>query len=134
MKEPIIIKELGLIYGRDAIFLEKIEFDGTRSVKLTGEFNGSLCENVNSENDKLIPYEISFKGILEFKIIELDFYNHSDYTSSFEKVIDSKRITEFKNSYYGDIKVKKSHEHYIFHTHDDIIELVADQFELKLKI
>ena len=64
MNEPIIIEELGKIWGRDAIFLDGIEFDGTHSVKLIGDFNGSLCENV--ENDKWISYELTFKGILEF--------------------------------------------------------------------
>ncbi len=133
MNEPIIIAELGKVWGRDAIFLDGIEFDGTHSVKLTGDFNSSLCENVNDENGKYIPYEINFKGILEFKITELDFYNDKNYVSSFEKVIDSERISEFKNAYDGDIKVKDSHEHYIFHTYDDVIEIIASEFELKLK-
>ncbi|TDQ27830.1 hypothetical protein [Tenacibaculum caenipelagi] len=133
MNEPIIIEELGLIYGRDAIFLDKIEFDETHSVKLIGEFNGSLCENVNNEKDKYIPYEISFKGILEFKMTEVDFYNDKNYISSFEKVIDSERISEFKNLYDGDIKVKDSHEHFIFHTYDDVIEIIACEFKLTLK-
>lgn len=133
MNEPIIIEELGLIYGRDAIFLDKIEFEKTHSVKLTGEFNSSLCKNIKQKNDKYIPYEINFKGILEFKMVELDFYNDKNYVSSFEKVIDSKRITEFKKSYDGDIKVKDAHKHYIFHTYDNVIELIASEFELKLK-
>lgn len=133
MNEPIITEELGLIYGRDAIFLDKIEFDETHSVKLIGEFNSSLCKNVNGKNDKYIPYEINFKGILEFKIVELDFYNNKNYASSFEKIIDSKRISEFKNAYDGDIKIKDTHEHYIFHTYDNVIELIASEFKLKLK-
>ena len=66
MNEPIRIDELGKIWGRDAIFLDKIEFDGTRSVKLIGDFNSSCCEKV--ENGKWIPYQLTFKEILEFKI------------------------------------------------------------------
>jgi len=131
MNEPIIIEELGKIYGRDAIFLDGIEFSGTHSVNLTGDFNGSLCENV--KNEKWISYELTFKGILEFKITELDFYNDKNYVSSFEKIIDSERISEFKKAYDGDIKVKDSHKHYIFHTYDDVIEIIASEFELKLK-
>ncbi len=109
MNEPVIIKELGLIYGRDAIFLDKIEFNGTHSVKLIGEFNSSLCENVKDNKDKYIPYEITFKEILEFKMIELDFYNCKNSVSSFEKVSESKRISEFRKSYHGGIKVKNTH-------------------------
>ena len=130
MNEPIIISELGKIWGRDAIFLERIEFDGTHSVKLIGDFNGSLCENV--ENEKWISYELTFKGILEFKMTELDFFSDTEYTSSFEKVIDSDRINEFSKSSQN-FKLKKSHEHYVFHTYDDVIEVIANEFELKLK-
>jgi len=130
MNEPIIIEELGKVWGRDAIFLDGIEFDGTHSVKLIGDFNGSLCENV--EKEKWISYELTFKGILEFKITELDFFSDNKYTSSFEKVIESDIINEFsKNS--QNLKLKNSHEHYIFHTYDDVIEIIASEFELNLK-
>ena len=130
MNEPIIVSELGKVYGRDAIFLDRIEFEGTNAVKLIGDFNGSLCENIKTE--KWISYELSFKGILEFKIVELDFFSHNEYTSSFEKVIESERMNEFsKNS--QSFKLKDSHEHYIFHTYDDVIEIIASEFELKLK-
>lgn len=130
MNEPIIISELGKIWGRDAIFLDKIEFDGTHSVKLIGDFNGQLCENV--KNEKWISYELTFKEILEFKMTELDFFLDTEYTSSFEKVIDSDRINEFSKSSQN-FKLKKSHEHYIFHTYDNVIEVIASEFELKLK-
>lgn len=129
MNEPIIIKELGKIWGRDAIYLDKIEFEGTRSVKLIGDFNGSLCENI--KDSEWISYELTFTGLLEFKTIELDFFSHSEYTSSFEKVKDSKRIKEFSQSSQN-FKLKDSHEHYIFHTYDDVIEVVASGFEMKL--
>lgn len=130
MNEPIIIDELGKIYGRDAIFLDGIEFNGTHSVKLTGDFNGSLCENV--KNEKWITYELTFKEILEFKMVELDFYPDAEYTSSFEKIVDSDRINEFSKSSQN-FKIKSSLEHYIFHTYDDVIEVIASEFELKLK-
>ena len=130
MNEPIIIPELGKIWGRDAIFLDGIEFNGTHSVKLIGDFNGSLCENI--ENKKWVSYELTFKGILEFKITELDFFLDTEYTSSFEKVVDSSKLNEFSKSSQN-FKWKDSHKHYIFHTYDDVIELIASEFELKLK-
>jgi len=129
MKEPVIIKELGKVWGRDAIYLDKIEFDGTRSVKLTGDFNGSLCENV--KESKWIAYELTFKGVLEFKTIELDFFSQSEYISSFEKVKDSDRIKEF-SKHSQNLKLKDSHEHYFFHTYDDVIEVIASEFEIQL--
>lgn len=130
MKESVIIKELGKIYGRDAIYLDKIKFDGTHSVKLTGDFNGSLCENVKESS--WIAYELTFSGVLEFRTLELDFYDNSDYTSSFERVIDSERINEYSESSQN-FKLKNSHQHFIFHTYDDVIEVIANRFEIKLK-
>jgi len=131
IKEPIIYEELGLIYGRDAMYLDKIEFDRTRNVKLIGEFNSSLCEKTKSHEDKYIPYELTFNGILEFKVIELDFYYCENHVSSFEQVINSDRINEFSKNSQG-FKVKDSHKHYIIHTYDDVIELIASGFELKI--
>ena len=130
MKEPVIIEELGKIWGRDAIYLDKIEFDGTRSVKLTGEFNGALCEHV--KNSKWITYELIFSGVLEFKVVETDFFFDSEYTSSFERVKGSEKIKDFSNRAES-LKLKDSHEHFILHTYDDIIELVAGGFEIQLK-
>lgn len=130
MNEPIIIEELGKVWGRDAIFLDQIEFDGTHSVKLIGNFNGSLCENVR--DSKLISYELTFTGLLEFKTIELVFFSQTEYSSSFEKVPDSKRIKEFSKS-SRNFKLKDSHEHFLFHTYDDVIEVIASGFEIKLK-
>ena len=130
MKEPVIIKELGKIQGRDAIYLDKIIFDGTRSVKLIGDFNGSFCENLEDYN--WIPYELTFSGLLEFRTIELDFFSDPEYTSSFEIVKDSEKIKKFSKSSES-FKLKDSHQHFIFHTYDDVIEVVASGFEIQLK-
>lgn len=129
--EPIIVKELGKIWGRDAIFLDKIEFERTHSVKLIGEFNGALCENVKDQ--EYVPYELTFSGILQFKMTELDLYTQSEYTSSFEKVIDSLTLKAFALS-ADNAKVEPSHRHYMFYTYDDVIEVIASDFELNLDL
>jgi hypothetical protein len=131
MNEPIIIEQLGKVWGRDSIYLDKIEFEGTHSVKLIGDFNGSLCEKI--KESKWISYELTFKGLLEFKMTELDFYSSSEYTSSFEKAIDSDKMKEFASNSQN-FKLKDSHEHFIFHTYDDVIELIAEEFHIELKV
>jgi len=128
--EPIIVEELGKIWGRDAIFLDKIEFQGTRRVKIVGELNGALCEKVTHE--KHISYEITFFNILEFKMIELDFYDSKSYSSSFEKVLNSVKLASYRKQELHSSKIKNSHEHYIFHTYDEIFEVIAEGFDLKL--
>lgn len=130
MNEPVIIPQLGKIWGRDAIYLTNIEFMGTRTVKLTGDFNGTLCENV--KNDVDVSYKLTFKGILEFRSVELDFFDHSHYSSSFERVIDSSKLKAFSNGSQA-FKLSDTHKHYIFHTYDDVIEVVANDFEIELE-
>lgn len=129
--EPIIIKELGKIWGRDAIFLDKIEFERTHSVKLIGEFNGVLCENVKDQ--EYVPYELTFSGLLQFKMTELDLYTLSGYTSSFVRVVDSHLLRAFAWS-EDNAKVEPSHRHYVFYTYDDVIEVIASDFELNLDL
>lgn len=129
MNEPVILQELGKVWGRDAIFLDKIDFIDTSTVRLLGEFNGSLCEKLVDKT--WVPYELIFSGILEFKLIELDFFSAKDYTASFEKVVDSPRIKAF-SQHSENFKVKEGHTHYIFHTYDDVIEVIASEFQLKL--
>lgn len=131
MTEPVIIKELGKIWGRDAIFLDKIEFERTHTVKLTGDFNGTLCENVKDQ--EYVSYELTFSGLLQFKMTELDLYTMSGYTSSFERVVDSPTLKVFAES-ADNSKVNPSHQHYIFHTYDDVIEIVASDFDLVLDL
>ncbi|MGB1040865.1 MAG: hypothetical protein ACPGVD_08335 [Flavobacteriales bacterium] len=130
MNKPIIVSELGKIWGRDAIFLDSIEFIETHTVKLKGEFNGALCEKI--KENKFIPYEISFKELLEFRMVELDFFRDGKYTSSFEEIINSTRIKEFSEN-LEQTKLKANHKHFLFHTYDDIIQIIASSFELKLQ-
>ncbi len=121
MNKPVIIEKLGLIYGRDAIFLDEIFFDESfNNTKLKGDFSGSLCKNI--KNKEWIKYEIIFKNILEFRIIKSDYFNDEEYTSSFEEVLNSEKI-----------KSKNQH-HYIFHTYDDVIEIIATEFDIKINI
>ncbi len=117
MNEPIIIKELGLIYGRDAIHLDEVAFEkGFNNVKLIGVFDGVLCENI--KKDEWIKYTIIFKDIIDFRIVKENYFDDSEYTSSFEKILKSEK-NKWKN-------------HYIFHTYDDIFEIIASEFEIIL--
>ena len=129
MKEPIIIEELGKIFGRDAIYLDAIEFLNIRTVKLRGDINGALCENITRH--RWIAYELTFHDLLEFSLVKIDFFQDTGYTSSFERIIESEKIKRYSMSSQGH-KVKKAHEQYLFHTYDDVIAVIASGFEIKL--
>lgn len=94
MKEKIvpIITEVGKIYGRDAIYLDKVNVINELTFELIGEFNANLCSNLNDEDiDK--KYKIIFENVRMFKMIELDFHE-IEYHSSFDIIENSSQIAK----------------------------------------
>ncbi|RJG25310.1 hypothetical protein [Paenibacillus thiaminolyticus] len=70
-KIKAIKTKLGEIHGRDAIFLDDIQFNYQKNeVKLIGEINGLLC--TESDDDEFIGYELLFKNVYYFNMVELD--------------------------------------------------------------
>ena len=121
---------LGVISGRDAIYLDNIHFDYSKHfVQFVGEINGHLC-SINSENAEFIKYTLSFSGLLSFKMIELDFEDYKG-NSSFDEVINSEWISQMRK-YDSASKVKPEHKHYFLRTYDDIFEIVCKNYELKI--
>ena len=134
MKEIIkpIITEVGLIYGRDAIFLDKINIINEKTFELLGEFSGSLCENLKDDID--VKYKIIFKNVHLFKMTEIDF-NEIEYNSSFDEIVNSKQLIKM-NEIDKDNSVKKidrTYKHYVFSTYDTIFEIIGKEFILEIK-
>ncbi len=127
--EPIET-EVGFIRGRDAIFLDEINFNYQKhTVVFSGEFNNSVWSN-RINDDKWIKYSLTFSGVLSFRMIELDFGDFKA-KSSFDLVQNSKWIAEMQD-FDSASKVKPDHKHYFLQTYDDVFEIVSQQYELKL--
>ena len=125
-----IITEVGLIYGRDAIFLHNVNFINEFTFELTGEFNGSLCANLENED---MNFKILFNDVHLFKMLELDF-DEFDYVSSFDLVENSSQIQKMidRDLEYCIRKIDTTYNHYIFRTYDTVFEIIGKYFELKL--
>ncbi|WP_152393111.1 hypothetical protein [Paenibacillus guangzhouensis] len=130
-KIKAIKTELGEIYGRDAIFLDDIQFNYLKKeVTLIGEINGVLC--TDSDDDEFIGYELLFKKVYYFNMVELDVslemfdipYNES---SSFVEVFNTKILSDIKNA--GNLELKQ----YVIHTYDDVFVIACQEFEFRLK-
>ncbi len=131
-EKPIpIITQVGKIWGRDAIFLEKINFINEMEIELLGFFNGTLCSNLTDGQNPY--YKISFKGIHLFKMIELD-YDESNYQSSFDLIENSQTLNKLieldKRDSIG--KINNTYKHYIFTTYDSVFEFICKNFELSI--
>ena len=127
-----IITEVGEVYGRDAIFLHKVDVINESTFELTGDFNGTLCSNLKDGDDP--KYRLTFKGVYLFKMIELDF-DEIEYKSSFDLIRNSRKILRLKawdkENSIG--KIDDTFNHYVFRTYDTVFEIIGKGFELKLE-
>lgn len=133
MKEKLIpvITKAGKICGRDAIFLDKINFINECTIEFIGYLNGSLCSNF--KNRSFYDYKIVFNGIFWFKMLEIDFADFN-YESSFDQVENSnlmeKLLIKDKNESIG--KINNDFKHFIFWTYDSVFEIIGKGYDFEL--
>jgi len=127
-----IITEVGIIIGRDAIYLDKVNFINEQTFELVGGFTGSLCENL--DDDVETAYSIIFNNVHLFKMMELDFDEY-EYVSSFDLVENSKQLYKMitEDLERNIKKIDNSYQHFIFRTYDTVFEIVGKDFKLILK-
>lgn len=130
-KMKAIKTELGEIQGRDAIFLDDIQFNYQKNeVRLIGEINGLLCSE--SKDEGFIGFELLFKKVYYFNMVELDvsmqmFNDEYNENSSFGEILNTKIIKDIKNARGLELK------QYIVYTYDDVFVIACQEFELRLK-
>lgn len=110
--------EVGLLEGRDAIYLEKIVFEGETKVTLTGELNLDNGRN----------FEMTFGGVIYFSAIELDFDDRGQ-VESLGTIDNSEKLKAFKTRDHSR-KTNDRHRHYYIRTYDTVFEIVSDTFRL----
>ena len=127
-----IITEVGIIIGRDAIYLDKVNFINEQTFELVGGFTGSLCENL--DDDVETAYSIIFNNVHLFKMMELDFDEY-EYVSSFDLIENSKQLYKMitEDLERNIKKIDNSYQHFIFRTYDTVFEIVGKDFKLILK-
>ncbi len=126
-----VITEVGRIYGRDAIYLNRVNFINEETFEIIGFFNGSMCENLN--NDSEINFILKFNKVHSFKMLEIDFDEY-EYNSSFDVIENSKLLTkmiETDNKYHIN-KIDNNYKHFIFRTYDTVFEIIGKKFDLIL--
>ncbi len=131
--EPIEIENIGIVQGRDAIYIDGYHFSGRNDFFIEGAFNSQLC-SVKQDID-FVPFKISFRGIIHLKFYELDLYypkNMWERKASFEMIQDSDLIKEFMILNDSQGKINENHKHYILWTYDDVFEVVADGYDITI--
>ena len=126
--------DVGLIRYRDAIFLDALEIDLSRAwLLLRGEINGHNA--TRAEDDSWIGYELQFSGVLALYVVELESSTIYDLEpvgssehASFGEVIGSRWLQALAR---GD-KFTPKHRHFLVQTYDDVVEVAATTFALRL--
>lgn len=119
-------KEVGVIRGRDAIYMDEYIYSNhSRELTLKGEFNYSLFNGLEpEEGEELIPFVWTFHNVLHVESTELDFYNQERLIeASFGLIQPSARLEAMRQS--GNTKLSEEHRHFVIATYDEVIEVIA---------
>ena len=109
---------LGVLFGRDCIFLDAVSFsDVDRVLHIEGEIGGDRL--ANGAGNVWIPYELKFINVLWYQQRDLD----SDWTweASFEERKNTPALRRFPTAKH----------HYFVQTYDDIFDVLCESFEFK---
>ena len=121
---------LGVLKGRDCIYLDKVKRDGLNNLTFTGDINGHLISQHRNEKD-WFPYTLTFRRVLTYFACELDTYENLAETghldgSSFDLIEDS---TWLKSLPVREDFNKDIYRHYRLFTYDDVYNIIAVSYE-----
>jgi len=115
MENEPIKTSIGLLVGRDAIYLDGIEHNyGDRTVVFSGEINATLASDYHGIA-KWLGYRIAFAGVDALRMTELDCYdNEVHLASSFDRVPVPTMGSRIESC-----------QQYVLATYDHVFELMA---------
>jgi hypothetical protein len=116
-----IHKEIGLIKGRDGIYMDSLEVVD-KTIKITGDINCQLCSI--HHDARWIKFNLIFKQVIYHKLLEPECFS---YISKYESNIAEEKGSELIMKY--GIENKK---HYIVLTYDYCLEVVASEIEMRI--
>lgn len=120
---------LGILYGRDCIYIDAVMLDDMDSLTFSGEINGCLASKIRRE--VWIPYRLEFKRVIAHFSCELDTYENIEGTryldySDFTVVKNSTRL--LKLPIRGDFD-RSLYKHFRIFTYDVVFDIFAVSYE-----
>ena len=128
----VIETEIGILWGRDCVYLNHTSKPEARTLLLCGQIN---CRNVRKltpplgwENVQVIPYKLLFHNVLGFQMLELETWDsQNDDTSAlmescFEEVHNSSWLKRLEG------KRTDSHRHLRLATYDDVFDVLCETY------
>lgn len=127
----IELEELGVLYGRDCIFVDNVVQTGS-TLKFKGKINGRLASKIH--DNIWIPYELTFKQVIKYSSCELDTFEasrneaYATCKASFFIIQNSECLKKIPIRY--DYK-KYDYKHFMVCTYDFIFNVLAVDYKLK---
>jgi hypothetical protein len=138
--KDIITKDAGLIKGRDAIKIVKIETVNPRKMEVIGSVDSQLCNTKRNMSDDFFEMKFIFDDVIMFNVKfdeiegilsdeEFNMYSESESESAIEE-IENSRLVMMNNGKHGFNNLR----HIIITAYDYIIEVVCGDFKTTLDI
>lgn len=137
MEKTIAIETgLGVLWGRDCIFLDCVQQDKRGNLTFSGEIN-SNCTSVGKkcpQEKKWLPYTLTFQDVLACFSCELDTYGNlagfpDSESSDFDLIEDSEWLESLpvRNDFQ-----KNRYTHYRIFTYDIVYNIIAGSYKLEI--
>ena len=126
---------LGVLKGRDCIYLDQVKLDGLDNLTFTGDINGHLISQHRDEKD-WFPYTLTFRRVLTHFACELDTYENLAGTehldgSSFDLIENSSWLKSLPVREDFD---KSVYRHYRLFTYDVVYNIIAVSYEFAAEL
>ncbi len=127
MEKVVKIKDktIGILDGRDCIYIDSVTQDDNDNLTFIGNINGFLASKVRKS--KWIPYKLNFSRVIAYFSCEIDSYENIDNNfhlnfSSFNIVENSEYLAKFPMRNDFD---KSIYKHYQVFTYDFVYNIIA---------
>lgn len=133
--------ELGIIFGRDAIYLKDVVFIHDSEYCIKATVLGTNCSKIAEDVD--FAFSLTFKGVLLWRAVELDFAEHElgiETDSCFDLIENSEKLANIRK--YSKSKIDRGydangkfsdqvwHQHFVLSTYDTVFEIIAQHYDL----
>ena len=126
--------DIGVLWGRDCVFLDRISMPDTSTLCLQVSINANIVRDFRapdgwSKTDE-IPYVFMFQRCLGYQVLELDTWDsQNDDTnafldSSFQELVNSKWLASLAG------KRGQSHRHFQLATYDEVFDIICVDYRL----
>ncbi len=121
-------EKLGILEGRDCIYIDTVALNNADMLSFEGEINGLLASRICEE--KPIPFKLVFNRVIFYSACELDTFlnrGHEGRHSCFFVIENSEQLAALPIR--GDLN-RSVYKHFRVFTYDVVFDIFAVGFEL----